>query len=204
MRITRVYTKSGDFGQTRLGDGSMRPKHDARIEAYGTIDELNACLGQAIEATERKEGSQELAQGLTQELTQGLTKELGCLLGRIQNHLFDLGSDLCRPESDDKTNRFPERHSLWLEKEIDRYNETLTPLENFILPVGNRLACALHVARTVARRAERRVLALAETEQGLSQGIRLYLNRLSDLLFVLSRVANSNGKHDVLWQPDQD
>ena len=127
-----------------------------------------------------------------------------CLLARIQNHLFDLGSDLCRPESSDKTNRFPERHSLWLEKEIDRYNETLSPLENFILPGGNKLACTLHVARTVVRRAERRVIALAENEQGLSQGIRLYLNRLSDLLFVLSRVANGKGKFDVLWQPDKD
>ena len=193
MRITRVYTKSGDFGQTRLGDGSTRPKNDARVEAYGSIDELNACLGQALETTlQAREQTKEEAEALRD------------LLGRIQNHLFDLGSDLCRPESDDKTNRFPERHSLWLEKEIDRYNDTLAPLENFILPGGNKLGCALHVARTVARRAERRVIALAETEQGLSQGIRLYLNRLSDLLFVLARVANGKGKLDILWQPNKD
>ncbi len=187
MRITKVYTKSGDFGQTRLGDGSTRPKNDARIEAYGSIDELNAFLGQALEATLEAEDAEALRH----------------LLGRIQNHLFDLGSDLCRPESEDKTNRFPERHSLWLEKEIDRYNDSLAPLENFILPGGNKLSCTLHVARTVARRAERRVIALAETEN-ISQGIRLYLNRLSDLLFVLSRVANGNGKHDILWQPNKD
>ena len=198
MRITRVYTKSGDFGQTRLGDGAIRPKHDARIEACGSVDELNAFLGQALEATEQR------TQEETQEETPEETAALRRLLGRIQNHLFDLGSDLCRPESSDKANRFPEQRSLWLEQEIDRYNDTLSPLENFILPGGNRLACTLHVARTVARRAERRVLALAETEQGLSQGIRLYLNRLSDLLFVLSRVANGKGEHDILWQPNRD
>ena len=195
MRITRVYTKSGDGGKTRLGDGSTRSKHDARIEAYGSIDELNACLGQAMQEALPKE---------TQEKTQEEKEALHDLLARIQNHLFDLGSDLCRPESSDKKNRFPEERSLWLEKEIDRYNDTLSPLENFILPGGNRLACSLHVARTVARRAERRVIALAEKEQGLSQGIRLYLNRLSDLLFVLSRVANGKGKNDVLWQPNKD
>ena len=185
MRITRVYTKSGDFGQTRLGDGSTRAKHDARIEAYGSVDELNACLGTALQATEKE-------------------SDLRLLLARIQNHLFDLGSDLCRPESDEKTNRFPERRSLWLEQEIDRYNATLAPLQNFILPGGSRLACALHEARTVARRAERRVLTLAEREPGLSQGIRLYLNRLSDLLFVLARVANDGGRDDVLWQPNEE
>ncbi len=185
MRITRVYTKSGDGGKTRLGDGSLRDKDDVRIEAYGTIDELNAALGLAVFS----------ASG---------DKTLLDLLTRVQNHLFDIGSDLCRPESVDKTKRFPEKRALWLEQQIDECNARLKPLENFILPAGSALSCHLHLARTLARRAERRVIALVAKEEGVSVGIRIYLNRLSDLLFVLARFHNERGEKDILWQPNED
>ena len=185
MRITRVYTKSGDGGKTRLGDGSIRDKHDIRVEAYGSVDELNSALG--------------LASCLAVS-----EKPLLALLGRIQNHLFDIGSDLCRAESREKTNRFPEKRTLWLEQKIDEHNDSLAPLKNFILPAGSHIACNLHLARTIARRAERRVFELAEKEPGVSTGIVTYLNRLSDLLFVLARFYNGRGENDILWTPNSD
>ncbi len=185
MRITRVYTKSGDGGETRLGDGSTRDKYDVRVEAYGSVDELNSTLG--------------LASCLAISEQRLLT-----LLRRVQNHLFDIGSDLCRAESRGKTNRFSEERTLWLEREIDEHNDALEPLKNFILPAGTPLSCNLHLARTVARRAERRVVALAAKESGVSVGIVTYLNRLSDLLFVLARFYNERGKNDLLWTPNSD
>ncbi len=169
----------------------MRGKHDIRVEAYGTVDELNSALGLA-------------SCFFASCLSASSEQQLHTLIRRIQNHLFDIGSDLCRAENADKTKRFPEKRTLWLEQKIDEHNEALEPLMNFILPAGNQIACSLHLARTIARRAERRVVALAEKEPSVSIGILTYLNRLSDLLFVLARFYNERGKNDLLWKPNSD
>jgi cob(I)alamin adenosyltransferase len=178
--LTRIYTRGGDQGRTSLGDGSRVAKHAVRVEAYGNVDETNAVIG------------------LARLHAEGLVDEA---LARIQNDLFDLGADLCRP--DDGTDahlRIAEPQVERLEREIDQMNAELAPLKSFVLPGGTPAAAFLHLARTVARRAERSVVRLGEQETVNPAALR-YLNRLSDYLFVLSRVANGGGSKDVLWVP---
>jgi cob(I)alamin adenosyltransferase len=181
-RITKVYTRTGDDGTTGLGGGQRVGKDSARIEAYGTVDEVNSVLGVA------------LASGLSDAIAEPLRN--------IQNELFHLGSDLCILEDDKAKRPVPrveERHVLALEKLMDRLSEELPPLENFILPGGSPAAAHLHVARTVCRRAERLVVALARSESVGPWTVR-YLNRLSDALFVMARYENrKRGVSDVLW-----
>ncbi len=181
-RITKVYTRAGDGGMTRLGGGQSVPKDDLRIEAYGTVDELNSQIGQALAA--------------------GLDPDPASELRRIQNELLHLGADLSvREEDKDRVPvpRIEERHVEALERTIDRFNEELGPLENFILPGGTPGASRLHVARTVCRRAERLVVRLAREEAVGPQTLR-YLNRLSDALFVLARLENRRkGAPEGLW-----
>jgi cob(I)alamin adenosyltransferase len=181
VQLTRIYTKGGDKGETSLGDGSRVKKHALRVEAYGTVDESNAAIGVA----------RLHAEGAMLEM-----------LARIQNDLFDLGADLCTPETGRKREgalRILPSQTERLEREIDAMNADLKPLDSFILPGGTPLAAQLHVARTVTRRAERLVTALAETETLNPEAVK-YLNRLSDHLFVLSRVANRE-TGDILWRP---
>ena len=181
-RITKVYTRSGDDGRTGLGGGQRVPKDSARIEAYGTVDELNSSIGVALAA--------------------GLVPDVAEMLRAIQNELFHLGSDLCILEEDKSRMPVPhieERHVTALEKAMDAMTEQLAPLENFVLPGGAPGAAALHVARTVCRRAERRVIALSRAEAVGPKTI-VYLNRLSDALFVMARYENAKrGVPDVLW-----
>ena len=181
-RITKVYTRTGDDGTTSLGDGGRVPKDSPRIEAYGTVDELNSEIGVA--------------------LADGLDPAVAEPLRRVQNELFHLGADLCVPEANKPTRPVPrieERHVEALEGLMDRLSETLAPLENFVLPGGAPGAARLHVARTVCRRAERLVVALSRVEAVNPDTIR-YLNRLSDALFVLARFENARrGAPDVLW-----
>ena len=181
-RITKVYTRTGDDGTTGLGGGQRVGKDSLRIEAYGTVDELNSQIGLAI-AT-------------------GLNETIAAPLAGIQNELFHLGSDLCILEEDKAKRPVPrieERHVVALEKLMDRLSEELSPLENFILPGGTPGAAQLHVARTVCRRAERLLVALARREAVGSWTVR-YLNRLSDALFVMARHENKRrGAADVLW-----
>lgn len=182
VKLTRIYTKGGDKGETSLGDGSRVPKDALRVAAFGTVDEANACVGLARLHT---------------------TGEADAMLARIQNDLFDLGADLCTPETPDPKYpplRIVEAQVERLEREIDAMNETLAALNSFVLPGGSPAAAALHLARTVARRAEREIVALAARETVNPAAIR-YANRLSDHLFVLSRKLNDNGASDVLWVP---
>lgn len=182
--LSRIYTKTGDAGETSLGNGQRVAKTSLRIAAYGTVDELNSTIGCAI-ATDPK-------------------SPLADILKRIQNDLFDVGADLCVPESDQPLEYIPLRITAdqvtQLEHWIDAANEKLEPLKSFILPGGTPLAAHLHLARTVCRRAEIEVLRLTATERVNAQ-VQIYLNRLSDLLFVLSRAANDDGRLDVLWVP---
>lgn len=183
--LNRIYTRTGDKGDTALSDGSRRPKHDLRVEAYGCVDEANAALGLARLHAEG---------------------EMDAALGRIQNELFDLGADLSRPnrEKDSEEKYTPLRmipsQTERLEKEIDAMNAGLAPLRSFVLPGGSVLAAALHLGRTMARRAERRATELAARED-VNPAAITYLNRLSDWLFVASRAANRGGEGDVLWVP---
>ena len=182
VTLTRIYTRGGDQGQTSLGDGSRVAKHALRVEAYGTVDEANATLG------------------LVRLHSSG---EPDAMLARVQNELFDLGADLCRPGDDldnPKRLRVTDGQVERLEREIDAMNAALRPLDSFILPGGTPGAAYLHLARTVTRRAERLVCALAATESVNPEAVK-YLNRLSDHLFVMSRRLNDNGAGDVLWQP---
>ena len=188
VRLTKIYTRGGDAGETSLGDGSRVAKHSSRVIAYGTVDEANAALGLA---------RVEIARAPTPE------PQMDALLGRIQNDLFDLGADLCTPEEGSRAEgalRIAGEQVDRLESEIDDINAALDPLESFILPGGTPVAAQLHMARTVARRAERLVTALS-AEEAVNPNAVKYLNRLSDLLFVLSRAANNGGKDDVLWIP---
>ena len=182
--LSRIYTKTGDQGDTALGDGSRVPKNHPREAAYGSIDELNAVLGLLLAAEPDAAEAD--------------------LLRSIQNDLFDVGADLCRPQAADEMPRQRLRvqaeQAQRLEREIDRLNAGLAPLSSFILPGGRPAAAWCHLARTVCRRAERDVVTLAQAEAINSQVI-VYLNRLSDLLFVLARVYNNNGQDDVLWVP---
>lgn len=186
VKLTRIYTRGGDGGQTSLGDGARVAKHDPRVAAYGTVDEANATIGLARLHTEGA---------------------LDAMLGRVQNDLFDLGADLCRPESDPGGGD-PKRGALRinaaqvarLEAEIDAVNANLAALTSFVLPGGTPAAAYLHLARTISRRAERDMTALAMAETVNPEAVR-YINRLSDLLFVLARHANNDGAQDVLWEP---
>jgi len=187
VRLTRIYTKSGDKGTTALGTGKRVPKHDQRVAAFGSVDEANAFIG------------------IARLHTQGSDPQLGeadAMLARIQNDLFDLGADLCAPESGagDARLRVSEAQVERLEREIDRMNAELAPLNSFVLPGGSAASAHLHVARTVTRRAEREMTRLAEQDSVTPAAIR-YINRLSDHLFVLSRWLNDKGSQDVLWTP---
>jgi cob(I)alamin adenosyltransferase len=182
VRLTRIYTRGGDGGETSLGDGSRVPKHSLRVAAYGTVDEANAAIGIA---------------------RLHVDTDADTMLGHIQNDLFDLGADLCTPEGGRRSTgalRISAAQVARLEHEIDAMNATLRPLDSFILPGGTAAAAYLHVARTVTRRAERLVSELAQTEPVNPEALK-YLNRLSDHLFVLSRRVNDNGARDVLWVP---
>jgi cob(I)alamin adenosyltransferase len=182
VRLTKIYTRGGDRGQTSLGNGSRIAKHDPRVAAYGTVDEANAVIGLARLHTEALDNA---------------------MLARIQNDLFDLGADLCRPGDDpDEVNslRMQPRQVERLESEIDSLNAALEPLESFVLPGGRPASAYLHQARTVVRRAERLTTELAAHEPVNPIAIQ-YLNRLSDHLFVLARHLNDRGKADVLWVP---
>jgi cob(I)alamin adenosyltransferase len=183
--LSKIYTKTGDAGETALGNGARVAKHSTRVTAYGTVDETNATVGLA---RQHSSGEIELA------------------LARISNDLFDLGADLCRPEMerDHEAGYVPlrilEGQVLRLEAEIDAMNTRLTPLRSFILPGGSALAAYLHLCRTVCRRAERLTVELATMESVNAEAVK-YLNRLSDWFFVAGRIANNDGKDDVLWVP---
>ena len=179
VKLTRIYTKGGDKGLTSLGTGKRVPKHDPRVDAYGQVDEANAAVG------------------LARLHTKGASD---AMLARIQNDLFDLGADLCRPDVKEGDLRIVESQVIRLEHEIDKMNAALQPLLSFVLPGGSPAGAYLHLARTIARRAERAMTALAEASPVNPEAIK-YINRLSDHLFVLSRYLNGKGKRDVLWQP---
>ena len=186
--LNKIYTKTGDDGTTALGTGERRPKYDLRVEAYGTVDEANATIGLV-----RVELTAESA-------------ELDALLSRIQNDLFDLGAELATPDDGTPKDYEPLRIVMSqverIERDIDRLNAELKPLRSFVLPGGSRAAAALHLARTVARRAERLMVALAAQEpERVGRPAIVYMNRLSDLLFVASRWVNGRGEGDVLWVP---
>jgi cob(I)alamin adenosyltransferase len=183
MKLDKIYTRTGDEGETSLGDGSRLPKFHLRVTAYGSIDEANSVIGLANLQVENAEVFQ--------------------LLRHIQNDLFDVGADLCRPErpgTDKAPLRITEEQVTWLENKIDRFNAELEPLNSFVLPGGSPAAAHLHHARTVTRRAERDVVRLFADEP-VNAAVLRYVNRLSDLLFVLARFLNDKGKEDVRWQP---
>lgn len=185
VKLNKIYTKTGDNGTTGLVRGPRRMKYDLRVECFGTIDEANSFLGQA-------------------RLHTGSMPKVDRLFARIQNDLFDLGSDLATPGIDPEGTqslRITAAQTEWIEQQIDQYNEGLKPLTSFVLPGGTPLAAALHIARTVVRRAERQVVELVGKEPDINANAMIYLNRLSDLLFVMARVANANGASDVLWAP---
>ena len=188
--LSKIYTRTGDKGTTALGSGERVPKHSLRIEAYGTVDETNASIGMV-------------------RLHLGdADPKLDAMLLRIQNDLFDLGADLCVPDRGQKLEYEPLRmvdaQVKRLEQEIDEMNAELKPLRSFVLPGGTPAAAALHVARTVSRRAERLMVALAgEPNEPVGPAALKYINRLSDFLFVASRYVNDRGKSDVLWVPGQ-
>lgn len=178
-RLTKIYTRTGDTGTTGLGDGTRVPKTSLRVTAYGTTDELNSVLGMVISAD--------------------IPEEIEALLTEIQHHLFDLGGELCIPGHV----AIKTEHVTWLEHMLDKFNDDLPVLKDFILPGGSPAASTCHLARTVCRRAERCVIALGEEETLPPESIT-YLNRLSDLLFVISRVlARANGGSEVLWQSNR-
>lgn len=183
VRLTRIYTKGGDKGETSLGNGARVPKQSSRVEAYGTVDEANAVIGLA---------------------RLHCSGEADAMLARIQNDLFDLGADLCTPSSETEAPgaalRIIAAQVERLEAEIDAMNAELAPLTSFILPGGSPVAAHLHLGRTIARRAERQVCALA-TEEIIGGQVIAYINRLSDHLFVMARWLNDKGASDVLWIP---
>lgn len=178
--LNRIYTRTGDAGTTRLVGGAVVSKSDLRVAAYGAVDEANACLGLARLHTEG---------------------EFDALLGRLQNELFDLGADLANPGEAEGALRILDSQVDRLEAEIDGLNADLPALTSFVLPGGSQAAAALHLARTVARRAERETVKLVESGQPVSGAALRYLNRLSDLLFVAARHANGGGTSEVTWTP---
>ena len=179
VRLTRIYTGGGDRGETSLGDGSRVPKLDCRIAAFGAVDELNSQIGLALAAD--------------------TPDDVRAILSRVQNELFDLGADLSVPFGVTDRLRISEEHIERLEQDCDRFNAELSELKSFVLPGGSEAAARLHVARAVCRRAEREALAAAE-ELDISRLALVYLNRLSDLLFILARTANAGGE-EPLWKP---
>ena len=180
VKLTKIYTRGGDAGQTSLGDGKRVDKHDARVAAYGTVDEANATVGLARLHTEG---------------------DIDAMLARIQDDLFDLGADLCTPGDDvEGALRVTAAQVERLGAEIDSMNEGLEPLGSFVLPGGTPAAAYLHLARTVSRRAERLMTELSQVEDVNPEAIR-YVNRLSDHFFVLARKLNDEGRADVLWRP---
>ena len=188
VRLNRIYTRTGDAGSTGLGDGERRPKNDARVEAYGQIDELNSVIG--------------LARLTTSGSSDDDLARIETTLARAQNDLFDLGADLCFPPKPDDSGalRVTPSQVEAIEQAIDALNADLQPLRSFVLPGGSPAAAALHQARTVCRRAERAVVALAAIES-VGGPVLAYINRLSDYLFVAARYANQRGATDVLWIP---
>jgi cob(I)alamin adenosyltransferase len=188
--LNKIYTRTGDDGTTALGSGERRPKHDLRVASYGTVDEANACIGMArVHAASTHPA-------------------LDAMLSRIQNDLFDLGADLATPDTGEDLGYEPLRivasQVERLEADIDALNKPIKPLRSFILPGGSPAAAALHLARTVSRRAERLMVELSQTEGEIvgPEAIR-YINRVSDFLFVAARAVNDNGESDVLWVPGQ-
>ena len=183
-RLDRIYTKTGDEGMTGLGGGRRVPKDSPRVVAYGTVDELNSAIGVALAC--------------------GLSERLVGELGRVQNELFDLGADLCWPLDDERRARIPTvqpQHIARLEASIDELNDAVGPLTNFLLPGGSPGAAALHLARTICRRAERETIGLARDEP-VGDLVLPYLNRLSDALFVMARYENhARGIAEPLWEP---
>lgn len=190
--LNRIYTRTGDRGQTSLGSGERRAKNDLRIEAYGTVDEANSAVGLARVATSKCPNC----------------ARVDAMLLCVQNDLFDLGADLCVPETDPPPQYEPLRivqaQVDRLERKIDDLNAELPPLMSFVLPGGSDAAAALHLARTITRRAERLIVALAHTpDERVGEPALKYVNRLSDFLFVAARYANRKGDGDVLWVPGQ-
>lgn len=185
VKLNKIYTRTGDDGTTGLVSGERRSKSDLRIEAFGTVDEANSCVG------------------LARLHTGEAHPELDAMLGLIQNDLFDLGADLATPAEENpkyEPLRIVDAQVKRLEADIDRLNADLQPLKSFVLPGGSAASAALHLARTVSRRAERSMVALSAQEAISPEGLR-YINRLSDFLFVASRTVNDNGNSDVLWIP---
>ena len=188
VKLNRIYTRTGDDGTTGLVDGSRCPKHSARISAMGLVDEANSAIGLAICALE--------------------SEAERALLTRVQNDLFDLGADLATPAEDgdfapsELVLRIVPSQPLWIEAQIDALNERLEPLTSFVLPGGSEAAARVHVARAATRAAERAMVALA-AQDAVNPAALAYINRLSDLLFVLARVANDDGRTDVKWVPGQ-
>lgn len=191
VKLNKIYTRTGDDGSTGLADGSRVLKHSLRPQAYGTVDELNASLGLVFLCLDNKKD-------------ENVFNDIKVLIRGIQNDLFDLGADLSTPISKAKQNykplRITKNQIKKIEEKIDEYNDELKPLNSFILPGGSEAASLIHLSRTIARRAERDV-SLLSSEEEINKNSLVYLNRLSDLLFVLSRVLNENGLNDVLWVP---
>lgn len=188
VKLNKIYTRTGDNGTTGLGSGERRLKSDVRVDAYGTVDEANSCIG------------------LARLYTAEAHAEIDAMLGRMQNDLFDLGADLAMPDTGKPLGYEPLRivaaQVERVERDIDALNANLDPLRSFVLPGGSPAAAALHIARTVARRAERLMVELAQKqgEHVNPEGLK-YINRASDFLFVAARAVNDNGKADVLWVP---
>lgn len=185
VKLNKIYTRTGDDGTTGLVTGGRRGKHDLRVEAFGAVDEANSAIGLA-------------------RLHCSEVPDLDVILSRIQNDLFDLGADLATPEDPKgyEPLRIVDSQVEKIERDIDTLNADMPPLKSFILPAGTSLAAHLHMARTIARRAERSMVALAQTEAVSPAGLR-YINRVSDFLFVAARHANGGGRDDVLWVPGQ-
>lgn len=189
--LNKIYTRTGDEGTTALGTGQRLKKHAPRISAYGTIDETNACVGL-----------------VRQHTSDANLRHIDAMLARIQNDLFDLGADLCAPDNGEKLAYTPLRITQGqvdrLEREIDLLNAELSPLRSFVLPGGSAAAAALHLARTVSRRAERLIVELADMDdEPVGEPVIKYVNRLSDFFFVASRYVNDKGEKDVLWVPGE-
>ncbi|HTR87437.1 MAG TPA: cob(I)yrinic acid a,c-diamide adenosyltransferase [Reyranella sp.] len=191
VKLTRIYTRGGDKGLTSLGRGERVAKHDPRVEAYGTVDEANSVIGIARSVIERTVKND------------AMRADVDAMLKRIQNDLFDLGADLCtvRARRGQPALRIVPAQVKRLEDEIDAMNAALSPLTSFVLPGGGEAAAWLHLARTVTRRAERCMTALAARKKSVNPEAIKYANRLSDHLFVLARKMNGNGAADVLWVP---
>ncbi len=180
VKLNKIYTKIGDKGSTQLGDGKMVNKDSLRVDAYGSVDEANATIGLSILRTNIK---------------------IKKILKIVQNDLFDLGADLCIPDKKNTQKlKITKDRVDYIEEKIDNFNKELSSLNSFILPGGSESSTYLHIARTVTRRAERKIVALSKKEK-INPITIIYLNRLSDLLFVLARYTNNKGKKDILWKP---